>query len=619
MLHFVGQTINRRQAHYGVKTGRLIRIARGIYAASDEDLVAAVRGNIVRIARYLLPQTYLSHESALTGTLGSDGVLHLSGRQNVVHDLPGIRIKVHRQPERPLLRHIEVDGIAVRASTPEQALIEMMRAGQMAVERTHETLHRLILRHGSRDLVARRLKQVAQRNGWRLDLDPLWRLYDEQEQRKRLAMNEITFSRAVGWHGEPIGRLMHDGIDWSWEPSGNWIVPHMGEPGDLPPFIANLLPEGWLERAMNKNERELIRDGRRFLGNISLAPKRGGLGSLPQDILLSPLSNHRDPEGVFTGTVSLPDGARHEVMRQIALMWQEDTMPAISGSQPKVPMTLLPDGTAVPAVNAPFTHILKLPGLGGGFESLEALEWTGLRLAAACGLEVASHALVSLQAGSAPGLLVERFDVRRSPGDLRMIFAEDGCSLLGLPANLKTASAFEDLVQAIRGRVNAADRERIMEQLFRRAFLSWAIGDGDAHLKNFGLLQIMSRESFRQGTGSFDQVELAPAYDVVCTTVLPQVIHKGLALSIAGKRESLDMDDWMTLAESMDIPPGDAESILATMASSLMEETGVLRDCLPSPIVTHEPSAELVLQALDEIDGRLLEMGVAPEPVGMEF
>jgi serine/threonine-protein kinase HipA len=55
-----------------------------------------------------------------------------------------------------------------------------------------------------------------------------------------------------------------------------------------------------------------------------------------------------------------------------------------------------------------------------------------------------------------------------------------------------------------------------LKKLFERVVLSCYLRDGDAHLKNFGMLYVHPASSRR----------LAPIYDVVCTDVYPELDGK---------------------------------------------------------------------------------------------
>jgi hypothetical protein len=89
-----------------------------------------------------------------------------------------------------------------------------------------------------------------------------------------------------------------------------------------------------------------------------------------------------------------------------------------------------------PAVGLPFTHILKPAGTAG-FEQLPLVEWLCLELGRGACFDLPAVALVEMPDGMSPALVVERFDVRRTSRDQRMLALEDFCSVLDLPAAAK--------------------------------------------------------------------------------------------------------------------------------------------------------------------------------------
>ena len=57
-------------------------------------------------------------------------------------------------------------------------------------------------------------------------------------------------------------------------------------PGRLPPFIVSLLPEGWLETVLkDRDERETLRSGKRYMSNITIVERPSELAGLPHDLL----------------------------------------------------------------------------------------------------------------------------------------------------------------------------------------------------------------------------------------------------------------------------------------------------------------------------------------------
>jgi serine/threonine-protein kinase HipA len=101
---------------------------------------------------------------------------------------------------------------------------------------------------------------------------------------------------------------------------------------------------------------------------------------------------------------------------------------------------------------------------------------------------------------------VERFDL--GP-DGRYLGFEDFCVLNALRAAGRYDSSYEMIARRITQFVSPDHVSPALEQLFVMVALSCAIGNGDAHLKNFGVLYADPEKS----------VWLAPAFDLVSTRV----------------------------------------------------------------------------------------------------
>jgi len=57
--------------------------------------------------------------------------------------------------------------------------------------------------------------------------------------------------------------------------------------------IVSLLPEGWLVQVLrDKDERALLRSGKRYTSNITIVEQESELRQLPQDVLLTPLAGY---------------------------------------------------------------------------------------------------------------------------------------------------------------------------------------------------------------------------------------------------------------------------------------------------------------------------------------
>jgi serine/threonine-protein kinase HipA len=117
---------------------------------------------------------------------------------------------------------------------------------------------------------------------------------------------------------------------------------------------------------------------------------------------------------------------------------------------------------------------------------------------------------------------MRRFD---RDAEQRPIGFEDMAVLMGLGTEQKYDSSYEKIVRAIRLFCAPEHIQTSLEQCFDIVALSCMVGNGDAHLKNFGLL-------YRDPLGA--DAQLAPAYDIVNTTAYLQ--DDSLALRLAGSK-----------------------------------------------------------------------------------
>lgn len=112
----------------------------------------------------------------------------------------------------------------------------------------------------------------------------------------------------------------------------------------------------------------------------------------------------------------------------------------------------------------------------------------------------------------APAYLTKRFDLR--PGGLKYQ-QEDMAQLSGRTRfthgeDFKYNGTYEDIGQLIRQYVGAY--MPALEEFFRVVFFNYLFSNGDAHLKNFSLIQT-----------PIGDYQLAPAYDLMCTVLHTQM------------------------------------------------------------------------------------------------
>lgn len=150
-------------------------------------------------------------------------------------------------------------------------------------------------------------------------------------------------------------------------------------------------------------------------------------------------------------------------------------------------------------------------------------------------------------------LLVERFD---RDGETRLRL-EDFAQILNVPQgrdfNGKYESSYEDAAQAI---LRHSARARIdIARFFALVTFNVLIGNADAHLKNFSLLE------------TSDGLRLSPAYDLLCTRLYP--FNNETALAIGGAKrplESVDRKLLIAFAGEIGLPERAANATLDGLA-----------------------------------------------------
>jgi serine/threonine-protein kinase HipA len=179
-----------------------------------------------------------------------------------------------------------------------------------------------------------------------------------------------------------------------------------------------------------------------------------------------------------------------------------DLRQGIAGVQPKVL------GAPSPAKLSPelrqfrgSTHILKAST--SRFPFLAANEHTCLSVFAKAGITVPHTTL------SADGelLLVERFDLRKN-GHLAGF--EEAAALMGESSATKYQREFGTMVEVLSEFISPNARASARATLAKCVVLNHLLGNGDAHLKNFGVLY-----------DDAAHVSLAPIYD--CVSTLPYI------------------------------------------------------------------------------------------------
>ncbi|MEZ5476405.1 MAG: type II toxin-antitoxin system HipA family toxin [Thiolinea sp.] len=284
------------------------------------------------------------------------------------------------------------------------------------------------------------------------------------------------------------------------------------EQGVHPVFQMNL-PEGELREMLRNTFQKAVQNfddlsllgiiGHSQIGRVRIAAMGEEPAVMPQQSVQE-LKTYSGTEDLF-----------------VDLMQRFGRYSGISGVQPKV---LIRDSETVAANTAELeqvtwrdsTHIVKAWN-PERFPQLAANEYFCMLAAERAGLEVPEVEL----AAQGRLLIVKRFDLDEQGGYLGF---EDFCVLNGLATDDKYVGSYQDIAQRIRQFVSPHRVHDALEQFFLSLALSIGVRNGDAHLKNFGVL-------YRDPES---EVSLAPAFDIISTQ--PYIPNDSLALLFGGSK-----------------------------------------------------------------------------------
>jgi serine/threonine-protein kinase HipA len=214
------------------------------------------------------------------------------------------------------------------------------------------------------------------------------------------------------------------------------------------------------------------------------------------------------PSGV--SRQALLEGGRSEALFDELVNTYIGAGTALSGVQPKV-MVPVASKALVPTPNV----IVKAEG--ARYPGLCANEWMCLTAARCAGLPVPEFAL----SADAKLLVIDRFDI--TPTGHRQGF-EDIAAVMQLRVRDRLSSrkyigSYEDVAHALL--LVCSDAPAALRQFFSYLALSVLLRNGDAHLKNFGVLydELHDERSANNQLTDHPTVWLSPLYDQVTTTI----------------------------------------------------------------------------------------------------
>ena len=307
----------------------------------------------------------------------------------------------------------------------------------------------------------------------------------------REAHNRHIFAYPQGYAGDVVSLTMPVRLE-------SWAC------RELHPVFQMNLPEGALLEAIRRAIAKLIGDD-----DLSLLRVTGG-NQVGRNRFSAADADY--PAAVETPEsleelLSFPDTVElfHELVNRYALR------SGVSGVQPKVLLDATQRGTLTSN-----GYIVK--SWGGDYPQLAANEYFCMTVAKKAGLPTPEFYL----AENGGLFVMRRFDRDEDGTELGF---EEICALQGLSTSRKYSGSYERVARSIKDFVSGEQLMAARKQFFSMLVLSVMVRNGDAHLKNFGVLYRSSR----------DVVALAPVYDVVTTAAY---IQKDVpALTLAGTKK----------------------------------------------------------------------------------
>ena len=307
----------------------------------------------------------------------------------------------------------------------------------------------------------------------------------------------------------------------------------------------------------------------------------------PPTATYRPIS-HADLENAF----SEAHGAR---LSQLQL----ESRQSMSGVQHKLVFTKTGDTYNLPINGSPSSLLLKRTS--GRYDGLAINEHACMLLFARLGLQVPFTQVLDGPNGI---LEIARFDRKEtSPGAIERIHQEDFCQASGRRVTAKYQAhggpGLRDIAEIIRRHSLATAVD--IQDLVRAAIANVALGNLDAHAKNFALL------------AEEDGLRLAPFYDIVCNEAYPDLdVEYSMNFGTARYPRALVHTDLRQFAKDLNVTPklvvNEIEFVTATFEKAVPE---ILHD------VSERVGAAPILDAISTIvttrNATLRSMVIAPE------
>jgi serine/threonine-protein kinase HipA len=354
--------------------------------------------------------------------------------------------------------------------------------------------------------------------------------------------SEVSFRYLPGYlaaDGEPVATTLPLTTD-----------PVVNANSAVPAFFAGLLPEGRrlgaiasrLKVSLDNDIALLLEIGADLIGDVQVLASED-LAAPEREVLMLPL----DTGGLDFGAI------REQYFGSRAS--------GIPGVQDKISSKML----NARARKANEEYILKLNPTDVPF-AVEN-EAFFLALAKICRIDTTNFDVLTDSKGER-ALLLKRFDRVPTPKATLRLAIEDACQVLNLYPGQKYDLEFTQVAAALMEHTAASKVAGL--ELLKQLVFSWLTANGDAHAKNFSIVQTLDGEW-----------RISPAYDLLCTYYYDD---RTMALTLDGEATGWTRAALVDASAKLSLPKAVAESVIDLQLAALASlPQAIIDGALPLP------------------------------------
>lgn len=340
----------------------------------------------------------------------------------------------------------------------------------------------------------------------------------------------------------------------------------------LPPIFQMNLPEGYLLQVLQEQFGPQITGspmallsviGRNMVGRIQVAGAGADLSEPPRPIEVADLLQGDNSEEAFA-----------ELVRQHATSGVSGIVPKFLDSQNET----TPPEFSVHNKTTLVTHRHIIKGATGRLPYVTLNEHLCMQVTRRV-LPAATTELSS----DGKAIVVHRFDVD-SNGQPHWGM-EDFCALLGLRPAAKYDTTWERIAKGVRDHVPGPNQVETFRRLATLLILTYAIRNSDCHAKNISLLYTTRQD-----------VQLAPVYDMITTTIYAGYQHNPPGISFMGRKTWTPGKSLPRfIAGTFGIPPKIQAEIIEEVSDAISDVATEVRAAMDKHEAFEEIGARMLL------------------------